>query len=47
MPGGGLRLYYIGSNERPESGGGELDAVHQIGLAVSNGAITEWERYRG
>jgi predicted GH43/DUF377 family glycosyl hydrolase len=47
MPGGGLRLYYIGSNERPESGGGELDAVHQIGLAVSSGAITEWERYRG
>jgi hypothetical protein len=42
---GSLRLYYIGSNERPDGGGGELEAVHQIGLAVSEGDITKWTRY--
>ena len=42
---GSLRLYYIGSNERPGSGGSELDVVHQIGLAVSAGEITQWERF--
>lgn len=41
---GSLRLYYIGSNERP-GGGSELDTVHQIGLAVSSGDITQWERF--
>ena len=43
---GSLRLYYIGSNERPASGGTELDTVHQIGLAVSAGDITDWERFQ-
>lgn len=43
---GGLRLYYIGSNERPGSGGSELDTVHQIGLAVCTGELTEWERFQ-
>ncbi len=45
QPDGSLRLYYIGSNERPDGGGGELEAVHQIGLAVSDGDITRWTRY--
>lgn len=45
MPDGSLRLYYIGSNERPASGGSELDTVNQIGLAISGGDITRWERY--
>jgi hypothetical protein len=47
MADGSLRLYYIGSNERPHSGGGELDTVHQIGLAVSDGNITRWRRWEG
>ncbi len=42
---GTLRLYYIGSNERPGEGGSELDTVHQIGLAVSAGDVTRWERF--
>ena len=42
---GSLRMYYIGSNERPGGGGSELDTVHQIGLAVSDGDITQWQRF--
>lgn len=40
-----LRLYYVGSNERIGGGGSEIDTVHQIGLAVSAGDITKWERF--
>ncbi|MBK6597539.1 MAG: glycosyl hydrolase [Proteobacteria bacterium] len=43
MPDGSLRLYYIGSNEH--QGGTELETVHQIGVAVSDGDITQWRRY--
>ncbi|MDH3640077.1 MAG: glycosyl hydrolase, partial [Gammaproteobacteria bacterium] len=43
---GSLRLYYIGSNEAVGSGTSELDVVHQIGLAVSAGDITEWQRFK-
>jgi hypothetical protein len=46
MDDGTLRLYYIGSNERTGAGANELDSVHQIGLAVSSGDITRWERWR-
>ena len=42
---GSHRLYYIGSNERPGGGGSELDTVHQIGLAVSSGDVTQWTRF--
>ena len=45
MPDGTLRLYYIGSNER--KGDSELDTVNQIGLAVSDGDLTQWKRWRG
>jgi len=46
MADGGLRLYYIGSNQRPpEKESGELGSVHQIGLAVSDGDITRWRRW--
>jgi hypothetical protein len=44
MPDGSLRLYYIGSNER--GGDSELDTVNQIGMAVSDGDITKWKRWR-
>ena len=44
---GGLRLYYIGSNERAGAGADELSSVHQIGLAVSDGDITRFRRYVG
>jgi predicted GH43/DUF377 family glycosyl hydrolase len=43
MAGGGLRLYYIGSNER--RGDTELDTVNQIGLAVSEGDLLNWQRW--
>jgi len=42
MPDGSLRMYYIGSDER--DGEGELDTVNQIGLAVSDGDVTQWRR---
>lgn len=42
---GSLRLYYVGSNERTAGGSSELEAVHQIGLAVSAGDITQWDRF--
>jgi hypothetical protein len=45
MDDGTLRLYYIGSNERSGEGGSELSSVHQIGMAVSDGDITKWERW--
>ncbi|MDG2244305.1 MAG: hypothetical protein P8L66_12535 [Rhodospirillaceae bacterium] len=45
MDDGTLRLYYIGSNERDSEGGSELSSVHQIGMAVSDGDITKWERW--
>ena len=44
MDDGSLRMYYIGSNER-DGEGGELGSVHQIGMAVSDGDITKWERW--
>ncbi|TVS09906.1 MAG: glycosyl hydrolase [Gammaproteobacteria bacterium] len=45
MADGSLRLYYIGSNERPAGmGHAELFSVHQIGLAVSDGDIRQWRR---
>jgi hypothetical protein len=47
LPDGTLRLYYIGSNERSGAGANELESVHQIGLAVSRGDITRWERWTG
>jgi hypothetical protein len=40
---GALRMYYIGSHER--RGEDELDGVQQIGLAVSAGDITRWQRW--
>lgn len=43
MPDGSLRLYYIGSDER--DGEGELDTVNQIGVAISDGDITQWRRW--
>jgi hypothetical protein len=43
LPDGSLRLYYIGSDER--DGEGELDTVNQIGVAVSDGDITQWRRW--
>jgi hypothetical protein len=43
MPGGGLRMYYIGSHER--EGGSELDGVQQIGLASSDGDPLRWVRH--
>lgn len=43
LPGGALRLYYIGSHER--EGGGELDGIQQIGLATSTGDATRWVRH--
>lgn len=47
MDDGTLRLYYIGSNERPAGQGhAELISVHQIGLAISDGDITRWRRWR-
>lgn len=43
---GSLYLYYIGSNEIPAGlPVNELSAVHQIGLAVSDGDITRWRRW--
>lgn len=46
MDDGSLRMYYIGSNERPAGQGhAELLSVHQIGLAVSDGDITRWRRW--
>jgi len=43
---GSLYLYYIGSNEIPTGlPVHELSAVHQIGLAVSDGDITRWRRW--
>lgn len=47
LPDGTLRMYYIGSNETPTRGGSELDQVHQVGLAVSGGDLTRWERWTG
>jgi hypothetical protein len=47
LPDGTLRLYYVGSNERSGAGANELESVHQIGLAVSRGDITQWERWTG
>ncbi len=47
MDDGTLRLYYIGSNERPAGRGhAELISVHQIGLAISDGDIRRWRRWR-
>jgi hypothetical protein len=43
MDDGSLRLYYIGSNER--LGDTELDAINQIGVAVSDGDILNWQRW--
>ena len=37
MTDGSLRLYNIGSTERPREGGSELDTRNFIGLAVGNG----------
>ncbi|MEZ5513658.1 MAG: hypothetical protein R3F58_07280 [Steroidobacteraceae bacterium] len=45
MADGSLRLYYIGSNERADASGGELQSVHQVGLAISDGDITRWRRW--
>lgn len=45
MPDGSLRMYYIGSDER--DGESELDTVNQIGLAISDGDITQWQRWTG
>ena len=46
MPDGGLRMYYIGSNELPPGAEGELATVHQIGLAVSaDGDPASWRRW--
>ncbi|MFO1457583.1 MAG: hypothetical protein U1F18_15195 [Steroidobacteraceae bacterium] len=46
MPDGGLRMYYIGSNELPPGAEGELATVHQIGLAVSaDGDPARWRRW--
>jgi hypothetical protein len=43
-PNGALRMYHVGSQER--RGGGELDGIQQIGLALSDGDITRWTRFR-
>jgi len=46
MDDGSLRMHYIGSNERPMGRGADsLVAVHQIGLAVSDGDLTRWRRW--
>ncbi len=42
---GSLRMYFIGANERSGEGRNELSTVHQIGMAVSDGDITRWQRY--
>jgi hypothetical protein len=48
MDDGSIRLYYIGSNERPPGQGhAELLSVHQIGLAISDGDVTRWRRWQG
>jgi hypothetical protein len=48
MDDGSIRLYYIGSNERPPGQGhAELLSVHQIGLAISDGDLTRWRRWQG
>ena len=45
MEDGSRRLYDIGSTERPSHNSSELDTQNFIGLAVSNGDITRWERW--
>ena len=40
---GALRMYYVASHER--RGDDDLDAVQQIGLAVSDGDIRRWQRW--
>jgi len=51
MPGGGWRMYYIGSNEAGGHAGGvpnELALRHQIGLAVCDGSdLRRWHRWEG
>ncbi len=42
---GSLRMYYIGSNEANRERLGELASIHQIGMAVSDGDITRWQRW--
>ncbi len=46
-PGGGWRLYYVGANRSPPGTVGidELAITHQIGMAVSDGDLTQWRRW--
>lgn len=45
---GRLNLYYVGVNENPRpprEGIDELGVTHQIGLAISSGDPTRWQRF--